>query len=108
MFAEYDKRLAELDAKFPAAGRANVKDMVNHIDYAVKLIGIDHVGISSDFDGGGGIDGWNSAAETFNVTLELVRRGYTEQQIGKIWSGNLLRVWADTEKVAKDIQAGRR
>jgi membrane dipeptidase len=69
------------------AGRANVKDFVDHIDYAVKLIGIDHVGISSDFDGGGGIDGWNSAAETFNVTLELVRRGYTEEQIGKIWSG---------------------
>jgi len=76
--AEYDKRLAEIDAKLPPAGRANVKDFVNHIDYAVKLIGIDHVGISSDFDGGGGIDGWNSAAEAFNVTLELVRRGYTE------------------------------
>ena len=74
----------------------------------MKLIGIDHVGISSDFDGGGGIDGWNSAAETFNVTLELVRRGYTEEQIGKIWSGNLLRVWADVEKVAKEIRAGRR
>ena len=72
-----------------------------------KLIGIDHVGISSDFDGGGGIDGWNSAAETFNVTLELVRRGYTEEQIGRIWSGNLLRVWAEVEKVAKDKQ-GRR
>ncbi len=50
------------------------------IDYAVKLIGVDHVGISSDFDGGGGIDGWNSAAETFNVTLELVRRGYTKNR----------------------------
>src|SRR5262249_27058841 len=67
--AEYDKRLAEIDAKWPAAGRATVKDLVNHIDYAVKLIGIDHVGISSDFDGGGGIDGWNSAADAFNVTL---------------------------------------
>jgi membrane dipeptidase len=102
--AEYDRRLAEIDAKWPAAGRATVKDYVNHIDYAVKLIGIDHVGISSDFDGGGGIDGWNSAAEAFNVTLELVRRGYTEQQIGKLWSGNLLRVWSDVEKVAKDLQ----
>ena len=99
--AEYDKRLAEIDAKFPPAGRANVKDFVNHIDYAVKLIGIDHVGISSDFDGGGGIDGWNSAAEAFNVTLELVRRGYTEEQIGKLWSGNLLRVWGEVEKVAQ-------
>jgi membrane dipeptidase len=53
------------------------------------------------------VDGWNSAAETFNVTLELVRRGYTEEQIGKIWSGNLLRVWADVERVAQGIQAGR-
>jgi len=102
--AEYDKRLAELDAKLPPAGRANVKDFVNHIDYAVKLIGIDHVGISSDFDGGGGIDGWNSAAEAFNVTLELVRRGYSEEQIGKLWSGNLLRVWGEVEKVAQKLQ----
>jgi membrane dipeptidase len=99
--AEYDKRLAEIDAKLPPASRANVKDFVNHIDYAVKLIGIDHVGISSDFDGGGGIDGWNSAAEAFNVTLELVRRGYTEEQIGKLWSGNLLRVWEEVEKVSQ-------
>jgi membrane dipeptidase len=83
-----------------------VKDFVDHIDYLVKLIGIDHVGISSDFDGGGGLDGWNSAAETFNVTLELVRRGYTEEQISKIWSGNLLRVWAEVERVAKSMQAG--
>jgi membrane dipeptidase len=101
---EYDKRLAEIDARWPAAGRANVKDLVNHIDYAVKLIGIDHVGISSDFDGGGGIDGWNSAAEAFNVTLELVRRGYSEQQIAKLWGGNLLRVWREVEKVAKNLQ----
>jgi membrane dipeptidase len=102
--AEYDKKLAEIDAKYPPAGRANVKDFVNHIDYAVKLIGIDHVGISSDFDGGGGIDGWNSAAEAFNVTLELVRRGYTEEQIGKLWSGNLLRVWGEVEKVSQKLQ----
>jgi membrane dipeptidase len=101
---EYDKRMAEIDAKYPPAARANVKDFVNHIDYAVKLIGIDHVGISSDFDGGGGIDGWNSAAEAFNVTLELVRRGYNEEQIGKLWSGNLLRVWGEVEKVAKKLQ----
>ena len=106
--AEFERRLAEIDRKWPAVGRATVKDFVDDIDYAVKLIGIDHVGISSDFDGGGGIDGWNSAAETFNVTLELVRRGYTEEQIGKIWSGNLLRVWGEVERVAKEIQAGRR
>lgn len=105
--AEYEKRLAEIDAKYPPARRANVKDFVNHIDYAVKLIGIDHVGISSDFDGGGGIDGWNSAAEAFNVTLELVRRGYTEEQIGKLWSGNLLRVWGQVEKVAQQLQKSK-
>ena len=103
--AEYERRMAEIDRKWPAAGRANVKDFVDDIDYAVKLIGIDHVGISSDFDGGGGIDGWNSAAEAFNVTLELVRRGYTEEQIGKMWSGNLLRVWSEVEKVAKEMQS---
>jgi membrane dipeptidase len=102
--AEYDKRLAELDAKLPPAPRANVQDFVNHIDYAVKLIGIDHVGISSDFDGGGGIDGWNNAAEALNVTLELVRRGYNEEQIGKLWSGNLLRVWGEVEKVSQKLQ----
>ncbi len=102
--AEFEKRTAEIDAKFPAGARSNVKDFVNHIDYAVKLIGIDHVGISSDFDGGGGIDGWNSAAEAFNVTLELVRRGYKEVQIGKMWSGNLLRVWGEVEKVATELQ----
>ena len=100
--------MAEIDRKWPAAGRASVKDFVDGIDYAVKLMGLDHVGISSDFDGGGGIDGWNSAAESFNVTLELVRRGYTEEQIGKIWSGNLLRVWRETERVAQDIQGGPR
>ncbi|HTS78326.1 MAG TPA: membrane dipeptidase [Bryobacteraceae bacterium] len=105
---EYQKQLAEIDAKFPPAPRATVKDLVNHIDYAVKLIGIDHVGIASDFDGGGGIDGWNSTAEAFNVTLELVRRGYTEEQIGKLWSGNLLRVWGEVEQVAQKLQKQQR
>jgi membrane dipeptidase len=105
--AQFDGRMAAIDKKYPQAARATVKDFVNHIDYIVKLIGIDHVGISSDFDGGGGVDGWNGADETFNVTLELVRRGYTEEQIAKIWSGNLLRVWGEVEKVAARIQAGK-
>src|SRR5262245_60673543 len=105
--ADYNKKLAEIDAKWPAAARANVKDFVNHIDYAVRLIGIDPVGDASDFDGGGGIDGWNSAAEAFNVTLELVRRGYTEERIGKLWSGNLLRVWGEVEKVAQKLRKGQ-
>ena len=88
----FNQRMAKIDRIYPAPTRATVADFVNHIDYAVKLIGIDHVGISSDFDGGGGVTGWNDASETFNVTLELVKRGYTEEQIAKIWSGNLLRV----------------
>jgi membrane dipeptidase len=79
---------------------ATVSDFIDHIDYVVKLIGIDHVGISSDFDGGGGVDGWRNATETFNVTLEMVRRGYTEEQIAKIWGGNLLRVLEQVERVA--------
>jgi membrane dipeptidase len=99
--AELDKQLEAIDAKFPPPPRANVKDFVDHIDYIVKKIGIDHVGISSDFDGGGGIDGWNDASETFNVTLELVRRGYSEAEIAKIWSGNLLRVMEQVQKVAR-------
>jgi membrane dipeptidase len=70
----------------------------------VKLIGIDHVGISSDFDGGGGVIGWNDASETFNVTLELVRRGYTEQQIEKLWGGNLLRVLDEVQRIAAELQ----
>lgn len=85
----------------------DVVDFVNHIDYMVDKIGIDHVGISSDFDGGGGIEGWSDASETFNVTLELVKRGYTEKQIEKLWSGNLLRVLDEVQKVAKELnQAG--
>jgi membrane dipeptidase len=98
--ADYEKRLAMIDFKMPAPPRATVRDFVTHIDYLVNLIGIDHVGLSSDFDGGGGVDGWNDASETFNVTLELVRRGYSEEQIAKMWSGNLLRVMREVEKVA--------
>jgi microsomal dipeptidase-like Zn-dependent dipeptidase len=82
----------------------DVSDFVDHIDYIKNLIGIDHVGISSDFDGGGGIKGWQDASQTFNVTLELVKRGYSENEISKIWSGNLLRVLDETEKIAKTLQ----
>jgi len=84
----------------------NVKDFVDQIDYLVKKMGIDHVGISSDFDGGGGVEGWDNAGETFNVTLELVRRGYTKKQIAKLWSGNLLRVLDQVQNVAKKLQKG--
>jgi membrane dipeptidase len=111
--AAYQAKVRELRTKHAATLRerlkdsapdVNVKDFVDHIDYMVKKMGIDHVGISSDFDGGGGVEGWDSAAETFNVTLELVRRGYTKKQIAKLWSGNLLRVLDKVQKVAKKLQ----
>lgn len=97
-----------VDAKIKGMKNApqgvNVADFVDHIDYMVDKIGIEHVGISSDFDGGGGIEGWNDASETFNVTLELVKRGYTEEQIGLLWSGNLLRVLDDVQAYAKSTK----
>ena len=103
--AEYQKRMKEMDAKYPPPPPATVRDFVDHIDYAVKKIGIEHVGISSDFDGGGGIDGWNDASETFNVTLELVRRGYGDAAIAKIWGGTRQRVMGRGAKVATELQS---
>jgi membrane dipeptidase len=103
---EYRTKLRALEGKYPPRPDATVKDFVDHIDYAVKLIGLDHVGISSDFDGGGGLADYNCALESVNVTAELLRRGYTEEQIGKLWSGNLLRVMGEVEQVAKRIQGG--
>jgi membrane dipeptidase len=88
-----------------ARSPATVSDFVDHIDHAVNLIGIDHVGISSDFDGGGGIEGWQDASETFNLTLELVRRGYSDSDIARLWGGNLLRVWRENERVAAELQS---
>lgn len=90
--------VAENDAE--AAAGVTVADFVDHIDYMVDLIGIDHVGISSDFDGGGGITGWSDASETQNVTLELVKRGYSEEEIAKLWGENLLRVLDEVEAVS--------
>lgn len=86
--------------------RASNKDVdvarfVDHIDYAVKRIGIEHVGISSDFDGGGGVRGWDDASETANVTAELMRRCYTEEQIRALWGGNLLRVMEAVQAAAR-------
>jgi microsomal dipeptidase-like Zn-dependent dipeptidase len=84
--------------------KVDISDFVDHIDYLVKKIGINHVGISSDFDGGGGIEGWKDASETFNVTLELVERGYTEAEIEKIWSGNLLRVLDEVSVISDKLK----
>ncbi|MEX1256833.1 MAG: dipeptidase [Gemmatimonadota bacterium] len=98
---QFNEGIAAIELQYPAA---TVRDYVDHIDYAVRLIGVDHVGISSDFDGGGGVEGWQDASETFNVTLELVRRGYTEVEVQKLWGGNLLRVMQEVEEVARGMR----
>jgi len=87
----------ELDKKFPRK-LADVSDVVDHIDYVVKIAGIDHVGIGTDFDGGGGVDGCFDASEMKNVTIELLKRGYSEKDIEKIWGGNFMRVFRKVEK----------
>ena len=77
-----------------------VADFADHVDYAVQRIGIDHVGISSDFDGGGGFSGWRDASESANITAELVRRGYGDAEIAALWGGNFLRILRIAEEVA--------
>lgn len=99
------RRQAEEEGGEVEVPDVDVADFVDHIDYMVNLIGLDHVGISSDFDGGGGVAGWDDASQTFNVTLELARRGYSEEEIAKLWSGNLLRVLDEVQAVAARIQA---
>jgi membrane dipeptidase len=103
--AAYMERMKEIDAKYPSA---TMTDFVNHLDHAVKVAGIDHVGIGTDFDGGGGFVGFNDHSEAANVTEALVRRGYSEKDIQKIWGGNLLRVWSDVQKVAEREQKAAR
>ncbi len=102
--ARYRQKVQEIDVKFPRTP-VTVHDMVDHIDHIVKTIGVDYVGIGTDFDGGGGVTGFNDASESMNITIELVKRGYSEEEIGKIWGGNLLRVWREVGRVAKEIQA---
>ena len=95
--------MKEIDAKYPSA---SLSDFVDHIDHAVKVAGIEHVGIGTDFDGGGGVPGFNDHSQALNVTIELVRRGYSEEDISKIWGANLLRLWREVEKVARELQKG--
>jgi microsomal dipeptidase-like Zn-dependent dipeptidase len=98
----YEQRLEEIEKKH---GRPSVRDLVDHVDYVVSRIGIDHVGLSSDFiNYSFSLDGWRDASETRNVTLELLRRAYTVEEIGKIWSENALRVWREVEQVAAELQ----
>ena len=104
-YVRYSELLQEIDQRYP---RATVQDFVDHIDYAVNLIGVDFVGIGSDFYAGGGsavggLSGWMDASEAPDVTGELLRRGYTEEEINKIWGGNLMRVWREVQAIGKRL-----
>jgi len=102
----YNLRLEEIEKRYPSA---NIQDFVDQIEYIINLIGIDHVGISSDFyDETWSLNGWRDASETLNITLELLKRGYKKEEIGKIWSGNLLRVWREVERVGKNLSKIRK
>ena len=94
---EYLEGIENINIKFPMP---DIDDFIDHVDYVVDLIGIDYVGISSDFGGGGGISGWMDAAETKLLTLKLEERGYSPKEIEKIWGGNILRVWKKVEDIA--------
>jgi len=85
---------------------ATVKDVVDHIDHVVQVIGIDYVGIGTDFDGGGGVDGCRTASDMKNITIELLRRGYSKADITKIWGGNVMRVLRKVEELAKNPAPG--
>ncbi len=122
---EYDAKVKELREKWMAMGTelteeqqmkrwsefselrrkyvrlATVEDAVNHIQHVVDLIGIDYVGIGSDFDGGGGIEGCSDASMMINITRELIRRGYSRSDIGKIWGGNFMRVMRQVQAMAE-------
>lgn len=91
-----------LDEKYPQK-LATVSDVVDHIDHIVQVAGINHVGIGTDFDGGGGVEGCFDVSEMGNITLELVKRGYSEEQIRKIWGGNFIRVFREVEEVANEL-----
>src|SRR5260370_41438592 len=80
---------------------ATVARLVDAITYAVKKVGVDHVGIASDFNHGGGVAGWNNEGECQNVTAELLRHGYSEGDIAKLWGGNFLRVWGEAQSAGK-------
>ena len=102
----FQQEMVNLDRRYPPA---SLKDFVDHIDHAVQVAGVDHVGVGSDFDGGGGVPGFQTHADALNVTVELLRRGYTAEEITKIWGGNLLRVWRKVQAAAAAIliQRGR-
>ena len=87
--------MEQINKKFPMP---DIDSFIDHIDYIVNLVGIDYVGISSDFGGGGGIRGWSDASQTNNITSALIRRGYSDKDIQKIWAENFLRVWQEVSE----------
>lgn len=97
--AEFRRQWNEIREKYPKK-LATVADLIDHVDHVVKLVGVDFVGIGSDFDGGGGLSGCNDVSQFPNITRELLRRGYSEEDIIKIWGGNFFRVFRDVEKFA--------
>ncbi|MNC00419.1 Membrane dipeptidase [compost metagenome] len=99
-FGEYASQLYSILDEEP---KATLKDYGDAIDYTVKKIGIDHVGISSDFNDGGGLDGWKDVSEARNVTAELISRGYSDADIAKLWGGNFLRVWDQVQKSSRPV-----
>jgi membrane dipeptidase len=82
-------------------GPIGLDEMLDHVDYIAKRIGVDHVGIGTDFNHGSGIIGFDDASDALNVTVELLKRGYSEEDITKIWGGNFIRVWRAAEKTAE-------
>ncbi|MNR20512.1 Membrane dipeptidase [compost metagenome] len=96
-FGEYAGALYGILEEEP---KATLKDYVDAIDYTVKKVGIDHVGISSDFNDGGGVIGWENVGDSRNVTAELISRGYSDQDIAKLWGGNFLRVWGEVQRLS--------
>jgi membrane dipeptidase len=82
-------------------GPIGLDEMLDHVDYIAKRIGVDHVGIGTDFNHGSGIIGFDDASDALNVTVELLKRGYSEDDITKIWGGNFIRVWRAAEKAAE-------
>lgn len=94
---EFAQERRAVRAAHPDVGLAQFAD---HVDHAVKTVGVDHVGFSGDFDGGGGLGGWDGADESFNVTAELLKRGYSEADLAKLWGSNILRVMDAVQALA--------
>jgi membrane dipeptidase len=101
---EYERALSVIKNKPPVPPEVTIDEIINHIDYIVKLVGINHVGIGSDFDGGGGVSGLEDVSQMGNITSQLLKLGYSQKDIEKLWSGNFIRVFREVEKFAKNIE----